>query len=115
VILAEHYRVLAKLRDVVEAGVRVTFVGGNHDAWAGPFLRDTVGIQLHEGPVEMTLGGRCTRRVKHPGQTVRKYDSTKVREPRTIYRAARGESNASAGPGKPLVGERRFREVSPPA
>lgn len=60
VILAEHYRVLAKLRDVVEAGVRIAFVGGNHDAWAGPFLRDTVGIELHEGPLEMTLDGRRT-------------------------------------------------------
>jgi UDP-2,3-diacylglucosamine hydrolase len=60
VILAEHYRVLAKLRDVVEAGVPVSFVGGNHDAWAGPFLRDEVGIALHDGPVEMTLAGRRT-------------------------------------------------------
>jgi UDP-2,3-diacylglucosamine hydrolase len=60
VILAEHYRVLAKLRDVVEAGVRVAFVGGNHDAWTGPFLSETVGIELHQGPVEMTLGGRRT-------------------------------------------------------
>ena len=58
VILAEHYRVVAKLRDVVEAGVPIAFVGGNHDAWAGPFLRDEIGIQLVEGPVEMTLGGR---------------------------------------------------------
>ncbi|HEU0016265.1 MAG TPA: UDP-2,3-diacylglucosamine diphosphatase, partial [Longimicrobium sp.] len=58
VILAEHYRVVAKLADVVDAGVRVAFVGGNHDAWAGAFLRDRVGISLHEGPVEMELGGR---------------------------------------------------------
>jgi UDP-2,3-diacylglucosamine hydrolase len=60
VILAEHYRVVAKLKDVVEAGVPVAFVGGNHDAWAGSFLRDEVGIALYEGPVEMTLGGRRT-------------------------------------------------------
>ncbi|HEU0299771.1 MAG TPA: UDP-2,3-diacylglucosamine diphosphatase [Longimicrobium sp.] len=60
VILAEHYRVLARLRDVVEAGVPIAFVGGNHDAWGGSFLRDEVGIQLHDGPVEMTLGGRRT-------------------------------------------------------
>jgi UDP-2,3-diacylglucosamine hydrolase len=58
VILREHYRVLAALKDVVEAGVRVAFVGGNHDAWAGAFLRDEIGIALHEGPVEMSLGGR---------------------------------------------------------
>ncbi|MBB4634901.1 UDP-2,3-diacylglucosamine diphosphatase [Longimicrobium terrae] len=60
VILAEHYRVVAKLKDVVEAGVPVSFVGGNHDAWAGPFLRDEVGITLYDGPVEMDLGGRRT-------------------------------------------------------
>ena len=60
VILSEHYRVVAKLKDVVESGVPVDFVGGNHDAWAGPFLRDEVGITLHSGPVEMTLAGRRT-------------------------------------------------------
>ncbi len=58
VVLSEHYRVLAALRDLVEAGVRLAFVGGNHDAWAGPFLRDTVGMELYRGPVEMALGGR---------------------------------------------------------
>src|SRR4028118_579595 len=49
VILREHYRVLAKLADVVEAGVPVSFVGGNHDAWAGSFLRDEVGVTLLDG------------------------------------------------------------------
>jgi UDP-2,3-diacylglucosamine hydrolase len=58
VILREHFRVVAALADVVDAGVRVWFVGGNHDAWAGSFLRDEVGIELLDGPVEMTLAGR---------------------------------------------------------
>ena len=58
VILREHFRVVAKLADVVEAGVPVSFVGGNHDAWAGSFLRDEVGVTLLDGPVEMELGGR---------------------------------------------------------
>ncbi len=58
VIPREHYRVLAKLAEVVEAGVRVWFVGGNHDAWVGSFLRDEVGAELLNGTVEMTLGGR---------------------------------------------------------
>ncbi|HEX8904246.1 MAG TPA: UDP-2,3-diacylglucosamine diphosphatase [Longimicrobiaceae bacterium] len=60
VILREHYRTVAKLADVVDAGVKVWFVGGNHDAWAGSFLRDEVGIELLNGPVEMTLAGRRT-------------------------------------------------------
>jgi UDP-2,3-diacylglucosamine hydrolase len=60
VILREHYRVLAALADLVDAGVKVWFVGGNHDAWAGSFLRDEVGIELLNGPVEMLLAGRRT-------------------------------------------------------
>jgi UDP-2,3-diacylglucosamine hydrolase len=60
VILREHFRVVAKLAEVVEAGVPVTFVGGNHDAWAGSFLRDEVGIRVVDGPLEMDLAGRRT-------------------------------------------------------
>lgn len=58
VILREHFRVVAKLAEVVEAGVDVSFVGGNHDAWAGSFLRDDVGVRLLDGPVVTTVGGR---------------------------------------------------------
>jgi UDP-2,3-diacylglucosamine hydrolase len=60
VIMREHYRVVAALADLVEGGVPVTFVGGNHDAWGGSFLRDEVGMRVIEGPVEMELGGRRT-------------------------------------------------------
>lgn len=58
VVPAQHYRVLAALRDVVEAGVPISFVGGNHDGWGGSFLRDEVGLTMLEGPVEMEIGGR---------------------------------------------------------
>lgn len=58
VILREHFRVVAKLAELVDAGVKVWFVGGNHDAWAGSFLRDEVGLEVLHGPVEMTLAGR---------------------------------------------------------
>ena len=60
VILREHYRTLAALAEVVEAGVPVSFVGGNHDAWGGSFLRDEVGIRVLSGPVEVELAGRRT-------------------------------------------------------
>jgi UDP-2,3-diacylglucosamine hydrolase len=58
VIMREHFRVVASLADVVEAGVKVWLVGGNHDAWGGAFLRDEVGVELLHGPLEMQLGGR---------------------------------------------------------
>ena len=67
VIPARHYRVLAALTDLVEAGVPVRFIGGNHDAWTGPFLRDTVGLEVLDGPVELSLAGRRTLAVHGDG------------------------------------------------
>lgn len=58
VIPREHYRVLASLAEVVEGGVPISFIGGNHDAWGGAFLRDEVGIEVLNGPVKLNLAGR---------------------------------------------------------
>lgn len=58
VVPSKHYRVLAALRDLVESGVPVWFVGGNHDGWGGDFLANEVGLRMIEGPVEMEVGGR---------------------------------------------------------
>ncbi len=60
VILREHFRVVARLAEVVERGLPVRFVGGNHDAWAGTFLREDVGLEVLHGPVEIDLCGRRT-------------------------------------------------------
>ncbi|MGQ0814185.1 MAG: UDP-2,3-diacylglucosamine diphosphatase [Gemmatimonadota bacterium] len=59
VIPAKYYRVLAGIAAVVDAGVPVTLIGGNHDAWGGPFLRDEVGIRMHHGELRTRLGGRA--------------------------------------------------------
>lgn len=58
VIPRQHYRVLASLAAVVERGVPIWFMGGNHDAWGGNFLETEVGIQLLSGPTTLALGGR---------------------------------------------------------
>ena len=58
VIPSEHFRVLAAIADLVDSGVPVTMLGGNHDAWGGRFLREQVGLTLHNGVVRMELGGR---------------------------------------------------------
>ncbi len=49
---------LARLRALVERGMAIRFIGGNHDAWGGSFLRDEVGIEVLDGPVRLTVGGR---------------------------------------------------------
>ncbi|HSH44917.1 MAG TPA: UDP-2,3-diacylglucosamine diphosphatase, partial [Longimicrobiales bacterium] len=58
VIQGRHYRVLAALNAVVEAGVPVTVLGGNHDAWGGRFLEEHVGVTFHPGRVRMEIAGR---------------------------------------------------------
>lgn len=58
IIQGKHFRVLAALAELVEAGVPVTLAGGNHDAWGGRFLREEVGVAFHERPFHTTFGGR---------------------------------------------------------
>jgi UDP-2,3-diacylglucosamine hydrolase len=58
IIHGRHFRVLAALARLVEAGIPVTLAGGNHDAWGGRFLREHVGVTFHSEPFEMELGGR---------------------------------------------------------
>lgn len=58
VVLREHFDALRALADVVDAGVRVRWIGGNHDAWAGSFLRDQVGLELLDAPLVADVGGR---------------------------------------------------------
>ena len=58
VILAEHVRVLAGLADLVDSGVPVLLVGGNHDWWGGGFLRDRIGIDFRRQSVTTRIHGR---------------------------------------------------------
>lgn len=57
VILSRYFQVLRVLADLVEAGVRIRMLGGNHDSWGGRFLTDEIGIELLEGPVRTEVGG----------------------------------------------------------
>ena len=53
-----HVRVLARLGALVERGVPVTFFGGNHDFWAGPYLAETFGIRAFDAPRILPIDGR---------------------------------------------------------
>jgi UDP-2,3-diacylglucosamine hydrolase len=58
VIPGRHFRTLAALASLVDAGMPVTMAGGNHDAWGGRFLTEHVGIAYHIDPFHIDLGGR---------------------------------------------------------
>lgn len=60
VIPRGHTRTLGLLASIVDAGIPVHLMGGNHDWWGGRYLTDEVGVVFHTDPVRMNLAGhRC--------------------------------------------------------
>lgn len=57
-VVREHVRTLAAIADVVDAGVPVYFVGGNHDAleYGGAVLQDDLGVTILTEPAQVDLG-----------------------------------------------------------
>ncbi len=55
-----HTRILGALAEVVDSGVQVRMVGGNHDWWGGSYLTNEVGVIFHHEPVRVTLAGQRT-------------------------------------------------------
>ncbi|MFV1986052.1 MAG: UDP-2,3-diacylglucosamine diphosphatase [Gemmatimonadota bacterium] len=53
-----HFAILSAIHELVRGGMPVRFLGGNHDGWARTFLSDEVGMEIVEGPVVLTVGGR---------------------------------------------------------
>jgi UDP-2,3-diacylglucosamine hydrolase len=60
VIPRGHTRTLGLLAQMVDAGIPVDFVGGNHDWWGGSYLESEVGVRFHRAPVRLELAGRRT-------------------------------------------------------
>jgi UDP-2,3-diacylglucosamine hydrolase len=58
VVPGRHFRVLAVLARVVDAGVPVTLLGGNHDYWGGRFLEEEVGVRFEPNEYRTELAGR---------------------------------------------------------
>lgn len=52
--------VLTALRRIVDGGVPITLMGGNHDWWGGPYLREQVGVEFLQAPVVRDIAGRRT-------------------------------------------------------
>jgi UDP-2,3-diacylglucosamine hydrolase len=60
VIPRGHTRVLGALSSLVDGGIGVVLMGGNHDWWGGSFLREEVGVDFHQAPVVLDLQGKRT-------------------------------------------------------
>ncbi len=60
VIPRGHTRVLGALSSLVDSGVPVLMMGGNHDWWGGDFLRNEIGVEFLQEPALLELKGRKT-------------------------------------------------------
>jgi len=57
---AGYDAVLSVLRALVDGGMPVTLMGGNHDWWGGRFLREEIGVEFLQEPVVRTYAGLRT-------------------------------------------------------
>ena len=78
------YRVVAAIADLVDAGVEVVWVAGNHDCWGGEMLRQDVGVDYVVGTWRGEIAGWRTR-VDH-GDGLREADDRKYRALRRVLR-----------------------------
>ncbi len=59
VVPGRYFRVLARLAGLVERGMHVDYVPGNHDFWVRDFLPDKVGLKVHRPSLDThALGQR---------------------------------------------------------
>jgi UDP-2,3-diacylglucosamine hydrolase len=53
-----HFRTLAMLGRLRDAGLPITYLNGNHDFWLGRFFRDELGIETREDALQLDRQGR---------------------------------------------------------
>lgn len=58
VIPREFVRTIAAIAALVDAGVRVEYLIGNHDFGHRDFFRDDLGVQVHHNDIECSVAGR---------------------------------------------------------
>lgn len=54
----QQLQVIFKLADLVESGVRVDYVSGNHDFWLGDFLEVEAGVTIYRESLEIERDGK---------------------------------------------------------
>ena len=84
VIPRASFRVLSALADLVDAGVPILWIAGNHDCWGGEVLRQDVGVDYHVGPWTGSVAG-WTSLIEH-GDGLREIEDRKYRRLRSLIR-----------------------------
>lgn len=77
-------RVIGELARLVDGGLPVLWIAGNHDCWGGDALRRDVGLDYHVGPWRGSLGGWDT--VIEHGDGLREREDAPYRRLRRVLR-----------------------------
>ncbi|MBM4169610.1 MAG: UDP-2,3-diacylglucosamine diphosphatase [Ignavibacteria bacterium] len=51
-------RLLGKLAELSDRGIKIFYVNGNHDFWMNDYFRTELGIEVHHDPLECTISGK---------------------------------------------------------
>jgi UDP-2,3-diacylglucosamine hydrolase len=54
----EHHKVLFMLTDLIERGITVDYISGNHDFWMGDFFSEQMGIRVHRDFLDLEYDGK---------------------------------------------------------
>ena len=52
-----YVRFFGALAELADAGVRITWLTGNHDIWLFDYLRDEIGLEVAHGPITTDIRG----------------------------------------------------------
>lgn len=58
VIPKDFYPVIMRLYQLANHGVKIFYICGNHDWWHRDFLRDSIGMEVYPGELEVVLHGK---------------------------------------------------------
>ena len=78
-------RVLGRLAELSDKGVRIVMLTGNHDMWVGDYLTEECGIEIHTTPQEISLCGK--RLFIAHGDNMNIQDQPALRLMNTIFRS----------------------------
>ena len=68
-----YVRLFAKLAELSDAGVTLTYLAGNHDFWLREYFHDELGMRIERDPIERVINGK--RFYLHHGDGLLKNDS----------------------------------------
>ncbi|MEW5993853.1 MAG: UDP-2,3-diacylglucosamine diphosphatase [Candidatus Zixiibacteriota bacterium] len=54
----EYHRMLVLLTDLIDQGIRIDYVTGNHDFWMGDFFPSHLGVPLHRDTYDLEYDGK---------------------------------------------------------